>query len=302
VHHGLPGLFDVCTNLSTLKYEGKEGIGRIVFARRQHPHIRVDLALRTPVRLRSFGAVRKLLQVGSGHLALLCDSHEVYGLGKVLPTYDLAAEAVFTIQFTKQFVWDLLHAGNRLMHVRYGQPSSSVPGFREEKLRADLPRFFPGIRNQALDRFCGLARSAAGQEHGCMLVISSAAAAEAERLDSQCTRVEPFPLTETVMPLVTAIDGSVLVDTEGKCHAIGVILDGVASPKCSPGRVRGRTPRSATSSAGGMRWRWSSRKTVWSASSRTCDRKSGDPKSSASLPSCARWRAGPPLRSKTFTR
>jgi hypothetical protein len=31
------GLFDVFVNLSTLKYEGKEGVGRIVIARPQHP-------------------------------------------------------------------------------------------------------------------------------------------------------------------------------------------------------------------------------------------------------------------------
>jgi hypothetical protein len=55
-------------------------------------------------------------------------------------------------------------------------------------------------------------------------------------LDTQATRVEPFPLTESLIPLVTAIDGAVLIDTEGTCHAIGVILDGMASPKCTPER------------------------------------------------------------------
>jgi hypothetical protein len=69
-----------------------------------------------------------------------------------------------------------------------------------------------------------------------MLVISSAAITEAERLDAQCTRVGPFPLTDALIPKLTAIDGSVLIDTTGTCHAIGVILDGTASPRCSPER------------------------------------------------------------------
>jgi hypothetical protein len=69
-----------------------------------------------------------------------------------------------------------------------------------------------------------------------MLVISGAAAEEAVRLDNQCTRVQPFLLDDDVLNLVTAIDGSVLIDTAGNCHAIGVILDGLASPKCSPER------------------------------------------------------------------
>ncbi len=233
---GLHGLYEACNTLSTLKYEGKEGVGRIIIARRDHPSIDIRLTLSTPVRLHSYGAVRKLLQMASGQLCLLCDSYEVYGLGRVLATYDLEAEDMFVVQFTKQFVWDLLHGDNRLMHVRYGEVSISIPGFPEEKFRADLPRVFPGIDAGAVGRLTSLARCAAGQKHGCMLVISAAAAGEAERLDNQCTRVNPFPLDDAVLDLVTSIDGSVLIDTAGNCHAIGVILDGIASPKCSPER------------------------------------------------------------------
>jgi hypothetical protein len=233
---GLHGLYEACNTLSTLKYEGKEGVGRIVIARRDHPSIDISLTLSTPVRLYSYGAVRKLLQMASGHLCLLCDSYEVYGLGRVLPSYDLKPEDLFVIQFTKQFVWDLLHGDNRLMHVSYGEASISIPGFPEEKFRADLPRVFPGIGAAAVGRLTTLARCAAGQKHGCMLVISSAAAEEAKRLDNQCTRVDPFPLDDAVLDLVTSIDGSVLIDTAGNCHAIGVILDGMASTKCSPER------------------------------------------------------------------
>ncbi|MBY0231775.1 MAG: diadenylate cyclase [Gemmataceae bacterium] len=232
---GLHGLYEACNTLSTLKYEGEDGVGRIVFARRDHPALDIRLALVRPVRLHSYGAVRKLLQMASGHLCLLCDSYEIYGLGRV-SSYDPAAEDLFVVRFAKQFVWDLLHDDKRLMHVRYGEASIGVPGFPEEKFRADLPRVFPGIGAAAIDRLAVLARSAAEQKHGCMLVISAAAAKEAERLDSQCTRVVPFLLDESALAPLTAIDGSVLIDTAGDCHAIGVILDGMASPKCSPER------------------------------------------------------------------
>jgi DisA bacterial checkpoint controller nucleotide-binding len=235
-YQGLHGLYEACNTLSTLKYEGKEGVGRIVIARRDHPCVEANLRLNTPVRLDSYGAVRKLLQMASKDLCLLCDSYEVYGLGRVLPTYDLASEDLFVIRFNQQFVWDLLHGDNQLMHVRYGEASISIPGFPEEKFRADLARVFRGIAPASVNLLAALAKCAAGQEHGCMLVISSAAAQEAERLDNQCTRVEPFALTESVLPLLTTIDGSVLIDSEGICHAIGVILDGMASEKCSPER------------------------------------------------------------------
>jgi DisA bacterial checkpoint controller nucleotide-binding len=235
-HFAVEGLFDVSNTLSTQKYEGKEGIGRIIFARPGHPHVGMHVSLLSPVPLQSFGAVRKLLQMASDDVSLLCDAAQVYGLGRVLPTYDMAAEDVFTVRFTKQFVWDLLHGEHRLMHVRYGQASINIPGFPEEKFRTDIARVFKGIGNEAVDRLCGLARSAAAQKHGCMLVISSAAKTEAKRLDNQCTGVAPFPLTDAIIPKLTAIDGSVLIDTTGICHAIGVILDGAASPRCSPER------------------------------------------------------------------
>jgi hypothetical protein len=49
-----------------------------------------------------------------------------------------------------------------------------------------------------------------------------------ELLGSQALPIEPSPLTSTLVRQVTSIDGAVLVDPEGKCHAIGVILDGTA--------------------------------------------------------------------------
>jgi DisA bacterial checkpoint controller nucleotide-binding len=233
---GLHGLFDACNNLSTLKYEGKEGIGRVIFARPGHPQVQQDLMLKRPVPLRSVGAVRKLLQMASGHLALLCDSYEVYGLGRVLSSYDLSTEDVFTVQFLKQFAWALLHGDHPLMQVRYGEPSIRVPGFSKDRFRQDLPRVFPGISTDAVEGLCAIASAIDLQRHGCMLVISCAAKEEAERLNAQCIPVQPFPLSTDVIPLVTAIDGSVLVDLQGNCHAIGVILDGMASAKCSSER------------------------------------------------------------------
>jgi hypothetical protein len=69
-----------------------------------------------------------------------------------------------------------------------------------------------------------------------MLVVSAAAAAEANRLAHQCTPVRRFRATPQMVSLVASIDGAVLVDLDSRCHAIGVILDGPASPKCTPSR------------------------------------------------------------------
>lgn len=56
--------------------------------------------------------------------------------------------------------------------------------------------------------------------------MSTDAAAEAARLGGQATTVTPTPATADLLDHVAQIDGAVLVDPEGICNAIGVILDG----------------------------------------------------------------------------
>jgi hypothetical protein len=61
---GLGGIYDICNTISLQKYEGAAGAGRLAFVRQDHPAIKIDLKLRTPVSVHDVGAVRKLLQMG----------------------------------------------------------------------------------------------------------------------------------------------------------------------------------------------------------------------------------------------
>jgi DNA integrity scanning protein DisA with diadenylate cyclase activity len=70
---------------------------------------------------------------------------------------------------------------------------------------------------------------ASRQPKGTLLVVSTEALAEADRLKLQCTLIEPVVLTPIITQLVTAIDGAVMLDPQGYCYSIGVILDGKAS-------------------------------------------------------------------------
>jgi hypothetical protein len=230
------GLYQACNTISTLKYEGKEGIGRLVLGRPDHAQVLVDVAFTPPVSIRDYAAVRKLLQLATGPSCLLCDSAEIYGLGRVAEGYDPKAEDVFTVTFRNQFVWELSHAGQLMLRVQFGEPGLVPKESPEQKLHSDLPRIFKDISPEALHELVSLVSAVSELKHGAMLVVSSCAESEAERLGMQCIRVRPFKLTKELLTLVTAIDGAVLVDPAGFCHAIGVILDGTASPQCSPSR------------------------------------------------------------------
>ena len=69
-----------------------------------------------------------------------------------------------------------------------------------------------------------------------MLIISSDAETEAGRLAPHATRTRPDDLAPQTLEQLTNMDGGVLVDPRGRCHAIGVILDGTARQNGDPSR------------------------------------------------------------------
>jgi hypothetical protein len=233
---GLHALYTACEAVSILHYEGSAGIGTVVIGAMDHPNVRMELELTSPVSIRDYGAVRKLLQLASSKLSLICDSASVLGLGHIRDNYDPSREDLFVVRFRTQFVWELLHAGQTMIHVAFGVPCLKCPGFDRERFERDVPRLMPKVEGASLRRLVDLAECVASQPHGTMLVISHDAIKEAERLHNQGSCVKPFSLTEDNVPWVTAIDGAVLCDPDGNCHAIGVILDGMASPRCTPTR------------------------------------------------------------------
>jgi hypothetical protein len=227
---GVHGLLHACNIVSAMRYEGAETAGRLVVARRGHPGIEVTMTLAAPVPLREYRAVRKLLEISSSEIGLLSDSASVYGLGQVGRTYDPRDESVFTVQFTSHDTWELQHAGHLLMRAIYGQPQLPRGLLDEANFRQRLRAIFAEIEPKQTRALWELAAEAAHQKHGTLLVVSAGAAAEAERLEKQCIRVEPVRLAPELVQPLTSIDGALLIDPGGVCHAIGVILDGLASP------------------------------------------------------------------------
>lgn len=72
-----------------------------------------------------------------------------------------------------------------------------------------------------------------------VLTSKSKAEEEVERIGDLCTPIDPVKLTgvgKKVLSGLTSIDGAMLIDTDGYCHAIGMILDGVYSKGGTSGR------------------------------------------------------------------
>jgi DNA integrity scanning protein DisA with diadenylate cyclase activity len=150
--------------------------------------------------------------------------------------YDQRAEDLFSVNFVKHYSWELLHADYLMMRVIYGQPELPKMRIDKHKFETDLKRIFSDIASKEITRLWELILEATRQKHGTMVVVSTGAKEEANRLENQATTIEPIQLTPQIMKIITAIDGAVLINPNSTCYAIGVILDGLASKKGTPSR------------------------------------------------------------------
>ncbi len=221
-----PDLFDGLNRVATTRYERRVGIGSLLLADARSDHVDRSVTLREPVPVGETRTLRKLLETSSLHgESLLTDGSEAYGLGRQRADYPAASESVFQLLVIGDGVWELHHAGVPLATVQFGAPRLPEQRLRRQRLDDIAGRVFRECDSDAL---WALATAAADAEHGTMLVVSERAAAEAARLGSQALTVEPTRLDDSLVRQVTGIDGAVLADPSGYCHAIGVILDGTA--------------------------------------------------------------------------
>ncbi|MEU1538028.1 hypothetical protein ABZ461_07850 [Actinacidiphila glaucinigra] len=234
IHYWFASDFHLLMNqLSALPYEGREGAGRLVLAKADNPAIDVSVKLASPVNSRNTLAIRKLLEGGGPTADVLSDGERIYGLGTVRSDYDPTTESVFSVRFLRRGYWEFSHAGAALLAVRDGIPSLPQHVLDERYLLDLCDRLFTESDGDVLVQ---AARAIGKHRHGAMLVISADAEGEAKRLSPQSWAVEPSLLSPSLLTQLTDMDGAVLLDPHGNCHAIGVILDGVAKGEGDPAR------------------------------------------------------------------
>jgi hypothetical protein len=220
--------------ISALRYEGTESLGQIVFGPKDSPTINRRFQLTRPLELEKPKLARKAIEMTGGDLCCICSGEEgISALGTLVTPADFDA---IQVTFAGHYRWDLIHQEQTLMRVAYGVPKLPTSRLEEAAFAEYLHRRFPTMPHDVVQQVWEVVNVAIEQKHGTMLTISAAAADEAERLSSQCMPVRPAPLTAALVQNLTRIDGAVLLDTSGSCHAIGVILDGMATVAGDPAR------------------------------------------------------------------
>lgn len=234
------GLFDAFEGLSSTPYEGRVGSGTVVMAREGHPRVSVAVQLRSSVSVRERRQFRKLLEMTRPGLHLLIDGQRIYGLGTVEPLAhdepDDSDNDIFRFTLLEQGSWQMSYNRTPLLRVSSGHAQLPRPRMSTALFIDAMRRVFDDVSDHDIRGIWLLAQSAAQQARGTMLLVSAAASSEARRLAPQALSIKPQTLSSEVLDAVTRIDGAVLLSPEGTCHAVGAILDGVATGAGDPAR------------------------------------------------------------------
>lgn len=207
-------------------YEGRTGVGTMLLA--AESDYSLELRFENPIRLAQTRAVRKALEMTDTSLHLVTDGRLALGLGALSENYAPEHEAAFFLRVIGRGSWELEHAGSPLLAVSDGHATVPRERLSRSAFEDAVERLFG--HEGDVEQLWGLALAASRQAHGTMLVVHRQAGAEAVRLSPPAMRVDPCFLTESALLGVSAIDGAIVVDPTGRCHAVGVILDGRATP------------------------------------------------------------------------
>ena len=233
--------------VSAQPYEGRAGKGSLLLASRGGEGIKTVMSLEHPVPIGRAQSLRKVLELSAGDLHLLCDGREVYGLGKL--EEGSTREHTFVARISGNGSWELWDGDVPFLRVDNGVAAMPRELLDEDEFSVTVDRVFPEVSARNARYLWQIARAALQQPHGTMLVVHPEAESEAQRLLPQAYAITPSRLGPEALSAATGIDGAVLVSPDGKCHAVGVILDGLATGTGTPRAAPGSAPPSATSRA-----------------------------------------------------
>ena len=161
------------------------------------------------------------MQLSDDRTAVLTDGLHAYGLGECVSAPDVVEVFVFD-----HAEWELRVGGNALLRVAYGHARLPKPLFDWDKFAVTAERTVGPVD---LCRIREIIEAAQDSGHGMMLVVSRNVAEEVDRLGGEAVPINPDDLELDDIVRFGRVDGAVVLGTDGRCYAFGVILDGEAT-------------------------------------------------------------------------
>ncbi len=226
-------IFDSLNTISSLRYEGGETKGKVIFSRGENPAVDLRLSFETPIPLSNASLARKIVEMSGKEIACITQGDlGLVGLGVMRPDMGKMFHAVFSGHYR----WELYYGNTHLMTTAFGVPAFPSTRLGKETFWANIKRIMSTQPNVNFVQIWDCVSAAMEQGHGTMLVISEDAKAEAQRLTRQSLPITPVELTPDIVRRISGIDGAILIGVDCFCHAIGVILDGLATTDGDPAR------------------------------------------------------------------
>jgi hypothetical protein len=236
VRHYRNDLFDVLNLVSSLMYEGAKGIGELTLINADQDQVEYVAKFSEPISLREPRWVRKVLEMAKNGVSIVTDCDHIYGIGTLQIDSSANERSGFSVRFIDHYHWELRYHKQVLLRSHYSVPRLPKEPFNQDHFIANYRRLFPHSELEDAHYLWSMMMVQTQQRHGSMIVVAADIAAEAERLGAQGTRIEPVRLTAELLQSASGIDGTIMLDPFGSCHAIGMILDGDASEQCTPSR------------------------------------------------------------------
>ncbi|MCT4593646.1 MAG: tetratricopeptide repeat protein [Anaeromicrobium sp.] len=264
--HQINSLFDEINHISTLTYEGSTVSSKLIIMHKDliDKNINYYIELKEPINFNEHRKIRKLLETSGKGLYLIGDSEKIYGLGTInkldkLGDITKSKKNILIIDFIGKFEyrististhskvvkeseneevikWSLKE--KNLVTIKYGRPNLKEDRYSEDVLTTKLESIFCDSlkdNKSGLELIKKVISYGKNQKHGTMIVITSPEIAKEEmkNLKTQSINIKEkrFSINdshlERLIDRITNIDGAIYMDTDGYCHAIGVILDGI---------------------------------------------------------------------------
>gem|GEM_PF-487105 len=261
--------------ISMLNYEGISVSAKLLIINEDDRKNNIDMVVnfKQPIEYKETKKIRKIFEMSSENIFVIGDTYRIFGLGKFKDASfskgSKLEDRIVVINFEGKLDY-------KINLIEFNDSSSNTKDFREkliigfkdksiilnkfefptDKLKGEInetfKNYFHGKNYDALQisekvsSVCKIIRHASHQKSGTMVVITTPKLAESEinRLNSQCFRVDEIDIfnlgnptiSKTLINQLTSIDGALYIDIESKFHAIGVILDGLATDEADSSR------------------------------------------------------------------
>lgn len=229
----------IITQISNYEYEGNVCKGKIVFTDMRHNIVRFRENI--SISNANVKRIRKLLEMAQGATCLIASlsGNEIIGIGELRDYRDS-----YLLEYLEANTWRLSYKEKCILQYTHGQ-------YKIPKNEIDKDLFLEKCKNYFKDYDGGIFNvvvAAAKQSHGAMIVITEKAKEETEKIvkDKKGTAIYEVNLTkqsEAMSIAICSIDGAVMIDPQGMCTGVGLILANPDAGKGNP--LRGARYNSA---------------------------------------------------------